>query len=90
MKQGRYVFIMLFVALCALAGEPKFHYQDCVTVTSGFYRGCYGRVRAVDRLISTQNVTAYDVSLTCKYNTNTYQILEEYELEAAPKACDAN
>jgi hypothetical protein len=31
-----------------MASEPKFHFRDCVKVTRGFYRGCYGVVENQD------------------------------------------
>jgi hypothetical protein len=53
------VFLTLF-AVVALADEPKFHFNDCVVVARGFYRGCHG-------LVSEQRgPNDFEINLSCK------------------------
>lgn len=50
----------------ASGAEPKFHYQDCVSVTSGFYRGCHGRVNSYVQIDGKEQ---YEINLTCRNNS---------------------
>lgn len=50
--------------------DPKFHYGDCVKVTEGFYRGCFGRVRDM------HFGDTYEVSLRCKVSNGTNYITQ--------------
>lgn len=38
------ILYLLFLPIICLASEPKFHFGECVKVTTGFYKDCVGRV----------------------------------------------
>jgi len=84
--------ILLLLSLAATAAEPKFHFQDCVTVVSGFYKGCHGRVMALSNVnVGPGNTsTLFDVSLMCKNNESAFQTFREAEIKLSPRSCDAN
>ena len=39
---NKLILFLVFLPLISIAKEPKYHYKDCVKVTSGFYKGCRG------------------------------------------------
>jgi len=56
--------LLLLLSTTALATEPDFHYQDCVRIVSGFYKGCKGKV---DRLEAEDPADVqYRIDLFCK------------------------
>jgi hypothetical protein len=83
----------LFISTSLHGAEPKFHFQDCVTVVSGFYKACHGTVRAVSNISSyprdNRAYNVYDVYLTCKNNESMLAMLKESELEMMDgRKCD--
>lgn len=68
-------FTLLFLPVICLAGEPKFHYMDCVKVTNGFYRGCKGRVQRLEE------VSNYEVYISDCRENSTIVTFEEKDLE---------
>jgi len=80
--------ILLFASTC-LAAEPKFHFQDCIKVLDGFYKGCSGRVVAINQNKNVQGKDLYDVNLTCKNNETTFQTVLETQIAPSPRGCDA-
>lgn len=52
------IFLLLF-GVCAIAAEPKFHFNDCAKVNKGFYRDCMGRVKDINTVDGTFDVDVY-------------------------------
>lgn len=67
----RYLFFIIFVASFSFAKEhkePQFHYQECVKITAGFYKGCNGKASFYD-----EEYDRYEVEGKCKgdsFNVN--------------------
>jgi hypothetical protein len=92
-----WIYITLFglsvlagFALCsrpAHAGEyvrnPNFHFNDCVQVVDGFYKGCHGRVKDM-----SPGGFTYEVSMVCKNGSTTIQNVDLDSLKPLnDKAC---
>jgi hypothetical protein len=60
------------VGLADKKDEPKFHFRDCVSVTTGFYKNCKGRI---DYKFSDDE---YSVQGTCKGSLINVHIIEKY------------
>jgi hypothetical protein len=76
--------ILLLISLTTLAGEPKFHFMDCVRITEGFYKGCKGNVK---NYLSGSATTepSYTVSVDDCKNNSFYDDFYENQLEACKK-----
>lgn len=84
----RSAMLLLLISFVASAAEPKFHFQDCVVIVSGFYKNCFGRVQSVNSMISTTGkYDMYDVSLTCKEDERTLQSFREAEMKPSTLRC---
>ena len=60
---------ILFLPIFCFASEPKFHFEDCVKVTKGFYQGCKGRITGLsdpDKYYVTGECKIYRFSDTIK------------------------
>jgi hypothetical protein len=80
----RYViFFWLLSMVCAAADEPRFHFEDCVQVTSGFYRDCHGFVKG--RAIGYEAET-YDVSAVCPHGGVIKESFNVKDLKQIPQA----
>lgn len=73
--------IWTFLLLMPLAHgtETKFHFNDCVNVVSGFYKGCYGVVHQYDQPPKDAK-PAYEVVLMCKGAQDMSMTFEEDEI----------
>ncbi len=73
-------FILLLIAFTCLASEPKFHFKDCVKITSGFYKGCRGTVEEF------YGVDTYQVTIGNCRGSSFYGIFNE-DLLQLTKGC---
>jgi hypothetical protein len=78
MRQIASLVICAFCTAHAGPKQPKLHYDDCVKVTSGFYKDCVGLVKGV--YSPDSGSTTYEVNLTCKADA-TVQDIEENNLQ---------
>ncbi len=77
----RQIASLLICAFCTANAAPlktKFHFDDCVKVTDGFYRDCTGFVKEV-YVIGGGNM--YEVSMRCKLEDTLTQTVEEKNLQ---------
>jgi hypothetical protein len=73
--------LLLLISLTCLASEPKFHFQDCVEITHGFYQGCKGTVEDMQSDSSSYAIKAED----CR-GGNFYDWFKESDLKLS-KGC---
>ena len=72
-----FTLLLLGCAACAQNKEDvKFRFNDCVKVTKGFYKDCYGRVK--DAHINDE----YTVYLTCDGDTNIIRVISADDLQS--------
>ena len=73
------IFLVLATS-AACASDSRFHFNDCVTVVSGFYKGCQGRV------IDQHSFSAFEVFLTTcgSAGKNIYQTIDADHLKLEP------
>jgi hypothetical protein len=81
------MLLLLLLSIPAQATEPKFHFKDCVSIQSGFYKGCHGLVQAILHqadVLLTHDI--YDVNVVCK-SESIFQTFKESELKLSPGSC---
>lgn len=72
------LWLLLLVPTTVSAEETKFHYNECVTVVKGFYKGCTGRVTEYFY------EDTYQVELKCPLAKDVkYDIVKGYELKTS-------
>ena len=74
-------FVLLLIASTCLASGPKFHFMDCVKITSGFYKNCKGKVTQF------YGVNSYEVSVSDCKGASFYSNFDEVDLKSA-KGCE--
>jgi hypothetical protein len=63
---NKLIMFTILLSTIVFAAEPKFHFQDCVKVKSGFYKGCKGHVIAFygyTGVVTKNFYSEYDVSI---------------------------
>lgn len=76
----KFIYVLMFLSLTCIAGEPKFHFKDCVKVTNGFYRGCKGTVEDSN---GVEGGRTYGVSIESCKGEGFWANFNEDELEAS-------
>jgi hypothetical protein len=77
-------FALFLISLTCVAGEPKFHFKDCVKVVSGFYKDCKGKVDAYNPGSGSVE-PYYEVDIEDCKGSGFYADFDEDQLEACKK-----